>query len=138
MVGGTYVGCVVDTDTSTAARGRLLDGPFFARVDGLTQEGCLALCSTKTDTTPNAPYKYFAIEFGRDCRCGNAYRYTPPIDAPATECNVTCTPNQACGGMNRMSLFTNDAAAAVSLNSLSVLAQMLYALQKIPPSFLLG
>ncbi|KAH7406026.1 hypothetical protein DE146DRAFT_431336 [Phaeosphaeria sp. MPI-PUGE-AT-0046c] len=65
-------------------------------------------CTEKTSRTPNAPYKYFALEFGRDCRCGNNYRYTPI--KKTGECKTACSGDrtQQCGGANRVDVWHNE------------------------------
>jgi hypothetical protein len=56
---------------------------------------CSALCGA---------YKYFALEFGKQCRCGDTYgKYGKAAD-PSKDCNMNCAadPSVICGGVSRM------------------------------------
>ena len=53
---------------------------------------CSALCGA---------YKYFAFEFGKQCRCGDTYgKYGKAAD-PSKDCNMNCAadPSVICGGV---------------------------------------
>jgi hypothetical protein len=55
-----------------------------------------SLHTTKSDLAPYAPYKYFSIEFGRDCRCGTELQHRVVL---RDNCNSVCKSNstQQCG-----------------------------------------
>lgn len=61
-----------------------------------------------SDQVPDAPYKYFGLEFGRECHCGNTFNH--PLEIENGECDVPCAGDntQACGGRNRMNVFENE------------------------------
>lgn len=74
----------------------------------MTQESCQTYCTIEA---PLGPYKYFGIEFGRDCYCGNTFQHDAiPYDNTITSCNISCTGNstQQCGGVNRISVYLNN------------------------------
>jgi hypothetical protein len=72
----------------------------------------IRFCTTKTAQTPNAPYRYFGLESGRDCRCGNTFKHAT---APGT-CTSRCTGNQSqrCGGANSLDVWQNEDWSPVS------------------------
>ena len=47
-----------------------------------------------------ANYKYFALEYGKECRCGNAYGQYGKSADPGKDCNMKCAKNDQvmCGG----------------------------------------
>jgi hypothetical protein len=63
-------------------------------------------CSTKSAKATLAPYKYFALEFGVDCRCGNAYKHT----LVKKTCKTPCSGNnkQQCGGAGAVDVWVNS------------------------------
>ncbi|KAH6633523.1 heme peroxidase [Boeremia exigua] len=65
--------------------------------DEMTVEKCAAFCN---------PYKYFGLEFGRECYCGNVQN-AKSVSASASDCNVPCKGDQTqtCGAGQRMSLY---------------------------------
>jgi len=77
------------------------DKLFIWLIDNL-----ISFCTTPSEAVPDAPYKYFGIEFGRDCRCGTNFLHDPIFSA---QCNTTClnNPAQLCGGQNVMNLWLN-------------------------------
>ena len=69
----------------------------------------LPVCATKSMTTSDAVgecgtmcegYKYFALENGKECRCGNSYGKHGKAADPANNCNMPCMHDAAttCGG----------------------------------------
>ncbi|RMZ72277.1 glycoside hydrolase family 3 [Pyrenophora seminiperda CCB06] len=105
----THYGCVIDSARvgQTSQSSRLLNGPYVSRNSSMTQQSCKAFCTIPSDAVPDAPYKYFAIEFGRDCRCGTIFLHTPVI---SNQCHTTCvsSSSQLCGGQNVMNLWLNS------------------------------
>ncbi|VBB73184.1 Putative protein of unknown function [Podospora comata] len=75
---------------------RLLSASTYAS-DAMTVESCASFCFR---------HKYFALEFGRECYCGNSYTAQPVSD---TQCSMQCAgnPAQKCGAGNRVDLYTN-------------------------------
>ncbi|KAA8614599.1 BglX Beta-glucosidase-related glycosidase [Pyrenophora tritici-repentis] len=104
----THVGCVIDVAlVGQPNQGtRLFNGPFVSRNDTMSQQSCKDFCKIPSAAGPDAPYKYFGIEFGRDCRCGTNFLHDPIF---STQCNTTCllNPAQLCGGQNVMDLWLN-------------------------------
>ncbi|KAF1366019.1 hypothetical protein EJ07DRAFT_27519, partial [Lizonia empirigonia] len=94
--GGNYSGCYEDLEGGTGPR--LFNGPFQSQLDNMTQESCQTYCTIEA---PLGPYKYFGIEFGSDCYCGNTFQHEAiPYDNTMTSCNISCTGNstEQCGG----------------------------------------
>jgi len=69
----------------------------------------LPVCATKRLTTPDplaecgamcAGYTFFALENGKECRCGDAYGKHGKAADPAKDCSMPCGENPAvvCGG----------------------------------------
>ncbi|KAJ3137220.1 hypothetical protein HK101_003899, partial [Irineochytrium annulatum] len=94
VAGWASAGCVID---STAARTL---GSQFTNTKG-TVEACLASC---------APYAYGGLEYGGECWCGNKLLNTTSGAAPASDCNMSCSGNQAeiCGAASRLSLYVRS------------------------------
>lgn len=64
--------------------------------DTMTVEKCATAC---------AAYKYFGLEYGRECWCGNVLNITPNGGpAPQGDCSFACkgNPAQKCGAGNRL------------------------------------
>ncbi|KAJ4357491.1 uncharacterized protein N0V89_002067 [Didymosphaeria variabile] len=101
--GFTYQGCYQATQDDGL---RLLRGPNEQRVGDLTRESCESFCAGST----GAPFKYFGIEAGRDCRCSNTLSWdNPEDDASLCTTQLTGDPNHTAGGSNRISVWQNDA-----------------------------
>ncbi|KAF3163669.1 hypothetical protein TWF788_001520 [Orbilia oligospora] len=67
--------------------------------DTMTVEKCAVAC---------AAYKYFGLEYGRECWCGNVLNVSPsggPV--PAGDCSFSCKGNlaQKCGAGNRLDAY---------------------------------
>lgn len=107
-----YLGCFVATATNGT---RLLGTEAYEQnVAGLTQEGCKTFC----DSHAGAPWKYFGVEFGRDCRCSNETLFIP-VPAGAGECTTPMngSSTQAGGGPNRVVVWQNANYTTVCLLS---------------------
>ncbi len=52
------------------------------------------------DNNNNNDSRYFALEYGQECRCGDAYGKYGPSSNAARDCNMTChnDPAVMCGG----------------------------------------
>jgi hypothetical protein len=76
-------------------------------------------CTTKSAEAPDAPYRYFGIESGLDCQCGNSFKHT--FELKVGECNIACSGNnaQSCGGVNRIDVWENSEWLPVSSSILS-------------------
>ncbi|KAK4213652.1 WSC domain-containing protein [Rhypophila decipiens] len=102
--GYEYTGCYTE-----AHNGRALTGSAFFD-DQLTAEKCATACSG---------FKYFGLEYGRECYCGDSINQGS-IETAAEECSFSCPGNSAetCGAGGRLTLYTgNSAASAPSLPS---------------------
>lgn len=91
----TRKGCYADKSDNH----RLLDSASFAD-DAMTVETCAGFCS-------NLRYKYFGLEYGRECYCGDDYSGDVLSDS---ECSFECSGNAAetCGGKVRLDLYSNN------------------------------
>ncbi|EXJ88228.1 hypothetical protein A1O1_05158 [Capronia coronata CBS 617.96] len=89
----SYVSCYTEATT-----GRAL-ASFALADDSISLQTCANNCTQ---------YKYFGVEYGRECYCGNALGLG---SAPATDgrCNMACSGNSslACGGPNGLTLYMN-------------------------------
>jgi hypothetical protein len=83
-----YLGCFVDEGPRA-----LPDNPVAA--DDMTAQKCQTNC---------AGYRYFGVEFARECWCG---RNLPNVTAPPSECSMPCLGDDAqfCGGPNRINVW---------------------------------
>ena len=100
---GAYLGCFVDSGN------RDLRVKEFVE-NGMSVEVCGGLCREQGA-------RYFGLEEGRVCLCGNSYgRYGP---APTKDCNVPCPGNssETCGAQWRSSVYRVAAAPALPLVS---------------------
>ncbi|KAM7203183.1 WSC domain containing protein, partial [Naviculisporaceae sp. PSN 640] len=90
--GYEFTGCYTE-----AQHGRALTGSAFFD-DQLTAEKCATACSG---------YKYFGLEYGRECYCGNTLNQGS-VETAAAECSFSCPGNaaQTCGAGNRLTLYT--------------------------------
>ena len=75
-----------------------------------THDYDLPVCATKFMRTDDPvaecggkcmSYKYFALENGHECRCGDSYGKYGEAPAPARNCSKPCTtdPKVTCGGV---------------------------------------
>ncbi|MCJ1427052.1 hypothetical protein MMC29_004955 [Sticta canariensis] len=100
-VGGfNYSGCYTE-----ATNGRALSGKTLNAND-MTIEHCASNCTS---------YKYFGVEFGSECYCGNTLG-AGTVKAAGTDCSMTCpgNPNEICGNGNRLTLYAVAGQASLS------------------------
>ncbi|KAM7198966.1 WSC domain containing protein [Rhypophila sp. PSN 637] len=90
-LGSTKKGCYTETGA-----GRTLAAKGFGD-DNLTLEGCAIGC---------VGYKYWGVEYGRECFCGNTIQPAAELKADS-ECNMVCAGNAAelCGAGNRIMVY---------------------------------
>lgn len=103
----TELGCF---DATNDAGVRLLRGPAEQRVDDLTQASCQEFCNTAKGA-PEGGFKYYGIEFGRDCRCSNELSWSgDDLQDDPSLCNSALTgdPNTYAGGEGRITVWQND------------------------------
>ncbi|KAK4131820.1 WSC-domain-containing protein [Trichocladium antarcticum] len=95
IVPSTRKGCFADK----ANGHRLLDRASYAD-DAMTVEACAAFCAGRR-------HKYFGLEYGRECYCGDDYSGAAVNDS---ECSFACAGNsgQSCGGRLRLDLYANN------------------------------
>ncbi|KAK3989078.1 WSC domain-containing protein [Cladorrhinum sp. PSN332] len=93
--GYNYTGCYTEANGVRALNG----SSYFD--DQMTVQKCASACTG---------FKYFALEYGRECFCGNTIN-TGSVPAPAEDCSFTCPgdPTQDCGAGNRLNLYTRSA-----------------------------
>ena len=91
----TYAHCYIDSPGS-----RVLPYEVLA-ADNMTVEYCLSNCYQ---------YAFAALEYGRECWCGNQLAAGAAQAAKETECGMTCPGNstQLCGSGNRLSLYARN------------------------------
>ncbi|KAK6068607.1 WSC domain-containing protein [Seiridium cupressi] len=98
----TYVGCYIDN-----LDGRALSLDSFSNATTMTDQGCILFCMDRG-------YPFAGTEYGAECYCGEK------VDEAATkatdsECSVACAGDAtlACGGGNRLSVFTGPVSEPV-------------------------
>jgi hypothetical protein len=86
------LGCYVDN----ASNIRILSATKYTD-DYMTTNGCSNFCSK---------YKYFGLEFGRECYCGDALASTNSADP---KCSMACSGNkqEICGGRSAINVYQN-------------------------------
>ncbi|KAF1360847.1 heme peroxidase, partial [Lizonia empirigonia] len=86
-----FQGCYTDPTSSRAL------APAELKDDEMTVEKCAAFCN---------PYKFFGLEYGRECYCGNVQN-AASVSASASDCNMPCSGDstQTCGAGQRLSLY---------------------------------
>ncbi|KAK4148740.1 WSC domain-containing protein [Chaetomidium leptoderma] len=89
----TRDGCFVDNLNGQ----RLLDSTHYA-ADAMTVESCAAHCSG---------YKYFGLEFGRECYCADSHSGVAVDDS---DCSFPCSGDstEKCGANDRLDVYTNN------------------------------
>ncbi|CAI6336135.1 unnamed protein product [Periconia digitata] len=99
--GNKHRGCFVASKPVGGKTQRLLGtAAKEQRVGDLTWQSCRNFCRTETASNGGKPWKYFGIEYGRDCRCSNKLYYSV-TDEPA-KCTSRASGNsqQRGGGKN--------------------------------------
>ncbi|KZL84280.1 wsc domain-containing protein [Colletotrichum incanum] len=78
--------------------------------DAMTPESCAAFCGSNT---------YMALEYARECWCGNDLDGNSQRVADQADCNMPCAgdSNSLCGGPARINLYKLNQAAAPSSTS---------------------
>ena len=92
---------------SDSAASRSLTGDYYADGSKMTDEACIAYCSGKK-------YAIAGTEYASECFCSNVIG-SGSAKTPAGDCNMGCSGNssEACGGPNRLTVFSNPAAIPV-------------------------
>ncbi|WRT66807.1 uncharacterized protein IL334_003770 [Kwoniella shivajii] len=82
--------------------GRALTGASYSS-DSMTIDTCTAYCKT-------SGFTYAAVEYGRECYCGNALVNGASLSKYSSQCTTTCAGNkkQNCGGPNALSLYASS------------------------------
>jgi hypothetical protein len=96
-----------------ATDGRALTA--FALADNsVTLQTCAGNCTQ---------YKYFGVEYSRECYCGNSLSAASVI-ATDGRCSMTCSGNSSeiCGGPNGLTLYSQGNFSVSATNSISTLA----------------
>ena len=99
----TSKGCYTDNVQS-----RALYGKAYTDTSGMTEESCIAFCSSNN-------YAFAGVEYSSECYCGNVIAVAGKA-ATATDCNMACSgaSGEACGGPDRLNIFHNDAITTVA------------------------
>ncbi|KAG9231467.1 WSC domain-containing protein [Amylocarpus encephaloides] len=100
----TYEGCFTDSADRTLVGKLTID-------DGLTLEKCGVICSG---------YKYFGVEVGRECYCGNSIT-SKSIPTRNPECSAKCggDASQKCGSDWRISIYSKPEISSAGATPLS-------------------
>ena len=85
----TALGCYADDEKKSG-----YDLPYFAS-RRLTSPDAVQECGILC-----AGYTYFALEYGKECHCGNSYGKYGKASDPSKDCNIPCQndPTVICGG----------------------------------------
>nr|XP_031862349.1 uncharacterized protein CI109_002314 [Kwoniella shandongensis]KAA5529421.1 hypothetical protein CI109_002314 [Kwoniella shandongensis] len=83
--------------------GRALTGASYTS-DAMSVPSCLNFCAGQG-------YQYAALEFGRECYCGNAMDNGASLTSVSTVCGTPCagSPITGCGGYNALQIYNNPA-----------------------------
>ncbi|KAK7458254.1 WSC domain-containing protein [Colletotrichum acutatum] len=103
QTGWSYSGCY--TDNNNGIRQLSRDG--YRDYAAMTEESCIAYCSSKG-------YPIAGVEYSSECYCD--YQLASISQKkPEADCNMPCSgdSSEACGGSDRLSVFTNGVAAPV-------------------------
>jgi hypothetical protein len=81
--------------------GRALVG-FATTQDDMDIPKCLSLCEGKG-------FYYAAVQWGKECQCGNGLMNGASLDKASNNCNMGCVgkPDTLCGGSDALQLYTN-------------------------------
>lgn len=81
--------------------GRALTGSSYTS-DSMSIDTCTAYCSS-------AGFKYAAVEYGRECYCGNTFVNGAGLDKYSSQCSMKCAGNkkQLCGGPNALMVYAS-------------------------------
>ncbi|KAG7050936.1 WSC domain-containing protein [Colletotrichum scovillei] len=103
QTGWSYSGCY--TDNNHGIRQLSRDG--YRDYSAMTEESCIAFCSSKG-------YPVAGVEYSSECYCDYQLASTSQ-KKPEADCNMPCSGDslEACGGSDRLSVFTNGVAAPV-------------------------
>ena len=96
-----YMGCYKDSGE------RRLDGARYDDAVNMTDESCVAFCSS-------GGFPLAGVEYAQECYCGYQFK-SGAVKLDESVCNVPCTGNSAepCGGGFAFTLYNNSAAPAV-------------------------
>jgi hypothetical protein len=107
VVAGTYVyaGCYHEP-----AVGRLLPGPSYTNMTGMTVESCVSFCQSSSPTQT-----YAGVEFAQECYCGTTLPATA-TSVPDAQCSMTCKGNdkEYCGASLLLNIYSYDPQAAAT------------------------
>ncbi|KAM7210759.1 WSC domain containing protein [Rhypophila decipiens] len=94
----THKGCFVSNTNGQ----RIVNTATYAD-DAMTIASCATFCTEKN-------LKYFGVEYGRECYCGDSFPADPAVDT--SECSFTCPgggeTGQTCGAGDRIDLYQNN------------------------------
>ncbi|KAH7119943.1 hypothetical protein B0J11DRAFT_508726 [Dendryphion nanum] len=109
-----FLGCTAHTGPSPSGTTPILNGSTSALDGNVTWSRCQDFCTVGTDKTGGAAYRYFAIENGNSCHCGDIFVFAPEFGStPQADCeNAVCSGSagqEYCGGVNKMVTWEADA-----------------------------
>ena len=96
-----YAGCYKDSGE------RRLDGARYDDTANMTDESCVAFCSSKG-------FPLAGVEYAQECYCGYQFK-SGAVKLDESSCNMACPGNAAepCGGGFAFTLYNNSAAPQV-------------------------
>lgn len=88
----SYYNCITEATTV-----RALSGKTTSNYTAMTLETCGTFCKA---------YKYWGVEYGGECYCGNSFG-AGSVNATSTDCNFVCPGNgtEFCGASDRLSTY---------------------------------
>jgi hypothetical protein len=90
--GMAYQGCLQEVP------GRALTGSSTVS-DSMTVDICTSYCK-------GLNFKYAAVEYGRECYCGNSFNNGASVSLTSNQCTMTCASGTGlCGGPNALQLY---------------------------------
>ncbi len=112
-----WLGCYTETGRS-GGEGRTLSDASYTSAN-MTLSSCEKFCvKTGLETQQNTPFKYWGVEWGQECYCGDTIaKGATKVDDK--ECQQVCVgnKNEACGGSLFVSLYQNMAAETTNVTT---------------------
>ncbi|KAJ9474296.1 hypothetical protein PHBOTO_004349 [Pseudozyma hubeiensis] len=105
----TSSGCVADN-----VNNRALKAATYVDANLMTVESCAAFCA-------QGSYKYFGVEYAKECYCDNVLAPYAAANYALDGCNYICTgkQNEYCGGSSKMNLYTLSGAVSTTTTTTS-------------------
>jgi len=94
-----YEGCY-----NEPTKGRLLGGPAYTNMTGMTVEACVAFCQASSPSQP-----YAGVEYAQECYCASSLPSSASTVSDSS-CNMLCTGNRKefCGAGSLLNVYYNN------------------------------